>query len=80
MNKIFKIYSLIIFGIFLLLSTAVATEEKIKIGLLVPITGDNKKLGQQIVKSVQMALKDIDTDKIEIHLKDTNSNPDTATK
>ena len=27
-----------------------------------------------------MALKDIDTDKIEIHLKDTNSNPDTATK
>ena len=80
MNKIFKIYSLIIFGIFLLLSTATATEEKIKIGLLVPITGDNKKLGQQIVKSVQMALKDIDTDKIEIHLKDTNSNPDTATK
>ena len=80
MNKIFKIYSLIIFGIFLLLSTAVATEEKIKIGLLVPITGDNKKLGQQIVKSVQMALKDIDTDKIEIHLKDTNSNPETATK
>ena len=80
MNKIFKIYSLIIFGIFLLLSTATATEEKIKIGLLVPISGDNKKLGQQIVKSVQMALKDIDTDKIEIHLKDTNSNPDTATK
>ena len=80
MNKIFKIYSLIIFGIFLLHSTTSATEEKIKIGLLVPITGDNKKLGQQIVKSVQMALKDIDTDKIEIHLKDTNSNPDTATK
>ena len=80
MNKIFKIYSLIIFGIFSLLSTATATEEKIKIGLLVPISGDNKKLGQQIVKSVQMALKDIDTDKIEIHLKDTNSNPDTATK
>ena len=80
MNKIFKIYSLIIFGIFLLISTAAATEEKIKIGLLVPITGDNKKLGLQIVKSVQMALKDIDTDKIEIHLKDTNSNPDTATK
>ena len=64
MNKIFKIYSLIILGIFLLLSTATATEEKIKIGLLVPISGDNKKLGQQIVKSVQMALKDIDTDKI----------------
>ena len=27
-----------------------------------------------------MALKDIDTEKLEIYIKDTNSNPDTAVK
>ena len=42
---------------------------------MVPLTGDDKKLGQQIIKSTRIALKDINTSKIEIFVKDTNSNP-----
>ena len=50
-------------------------RKKIKIGLLVPITGQDKELGKQIIKSTRMALKDINNQNIEIYLKDTNSNP-----
>ena len=58
----------------------VLAEEKIKIGLLVPISGSNKNLGQQIIKSVRIALKEIGSEKIEIYLKDTNSDPNKALK
>ena len=75
MCKIFKILFLFIL-FFLKLSQSVAyTDEKIKIGLLVPITGDNKKIGEQIIKSTRIALKDINAEKLEIYLKDTKSNP-----
>ena len=55
-------------------------EEKLKIGLLVPITGDNKELGEQIIKSTRIALEDINTKNLEIYLKDTNSNPNKTVK
>ena len=80
MYKTFKIILLIFFGFFYLHPLAISSENKIKIGLLVPITGDNKELGEQIVKSTRIALKDIDTEKIEIYLKDTNSNPNKTMK
>ena len=38
------------------------------------MTGDNKNLGNQIIKSTKMALKEIGTNKIEIYPKDTESN------
>ncbi len=76
MYKIFKIILLIFFGFFHLSLFGALSEDKIKIGLMVPITGENKQLGNQIIKSTRMALKDINTEKIEIYLKDTNSNPD----
>ena len=61
-------------------SIGISEEEKIKIGLLVPVTGDNKDLGQQIIKSTRMALQDIGNDKLEIYPKDTFSDPDQALK
>ena len=76
MNKIFKIIFIFHLSIFSFLELGNADEEKIKIGLLVPITGDNKDLGQLIIKSTRMALNDIRSNKIEIYPKDTNSNPD----
>lgn len=80
MNKVFKTYVLLIFG-FLNLSPSISySDEKIRIGLLIPITGENKDLGQQIIKSTRMALKEIGTEKIEIYLKDTNSNPNKTVK
>ena len=78
MNKIFKIIFILHLSIFSFLELGNAEEEKIKIGLLVPITGENKELGQLIIKSTRMALNDIRSNKIEIYPKDTNSNPNTT--
>jgi len=73
-----KFIKIIIFltGIFsLLFFNFVKAEEKIKIGLLIPMTGPNKNLGQSIVKAVKLALKDINSDLIEIIPKDTSTKP-----
>ena len=80
MYKFFKIFLFIFLSFFYLYPVAISDEQKIKIGLLVPITGDDKKLGQQIIKSTRIALKDINTEKLEIYLKDTNSSPDKTIK
>ena len=75
MHNFLKIIWIFFLGFFCLFTSTIYANEKIKIGLLVPITGDNKELGQQIIKSTRIALKDIGSEKIEIYLKDTNSNP-----
>ncbi len=54
---------------------AFADNEKIKIGLLVPLSGEHKELGQLIVKSTRMALDDIGAKEIEIYPRDTNIDP-----
>ncbi len=69
--KIILVTSIILFGS----SYGIAKEEKIKIGLLVPMTGENSKLGKLLIKSTRMALDDIGTDKIEIYPKDTGLDP-----
>ena len=63
----------------LFLSSAIS-EEKIKIGLLVPMTGPNKDIGQSIIKAVRLAVNDIDNDSIEIVPKDTATKPDITLK
>ena len=78
MKKIFRVLLLIIFNLIFISISTFANEEKIKIGLLVPLTGDNEKIGKQIVKAVRMALKDIGTNQIEIYPKDTKSDPSTT--
>ena len=78
MIKIFQFFLYIILNFLFIVFLANADERKIKIGLLAPLTGDNSKLGNQIVKSVQLALKDINSDLIEIFPRDTQSNPDIA--
>ena len=75
MNKIFRTLFLLFFNFILIYNQSFANENKIKIGLLVPLTGDNEKLGKQIVKATRLALKDINSNKIEIYPKDTQSNP-----
>ncbi len=80
MIKFFKILLLIFLSLSNFCFSPVLAEEKIKIGLLVPISGSNKNLGQQIIKSVRIALKEIGSEKIEIYLKDTNSDPNKALK
>ena len=54
----------------------ISAEEKIKIGLLVPLTGQNSEMGKSIIKSVRLAINKIDNSSIEIFPKDTASNPE----
>jgi hypothetical protein len=73
MSKFIKIIFFIFLNFSLLILNSVKAEEKIKIGLLVPMTGSNKDLGQSIIKAVRLAIKDIDSNLIEIIPKDTAS-------
>ncbi len=50
-------------------------QEKLQIGLLVPLTGSNKDVGKSIIKAVSLAVKDIDNNLIEIFPKDTATRP-----
>ena len=75
MYKFFKIIYLIFFWLLSIYSLAFSSEEKIKIGLLVPLTGEDKEIGNQIIKSARIALKEINSNKIEIYPKDTSSDP-----
>ena len=52
-----------------------SAEEKIKIGLLVPTTGQHSEIGKSIIKSVRLAINKIDNPLIEILPRDTRSNP-----
>jgi RHH-type proline utilization regulon transcriptional repressor/proline dehydrogenase/delta 1-pyrroline-5-carboxylate dehydrogenase len=54
--------------------------QKIKIGLLVPLTGKDSQIGNSIVKSIRLAINKIDNPLIEIIPKDTESNPEITLK
>ena len=73
MNNFIKIIKILITFFFLFFSINLKAEEKIKIGLLVPLSGENKEIGQQITKAVRLAVKDINSDFIEIIPRDTAS-------
>ncbi|MDB9746786.1 ABC transporter substrate-binding protein [Candidatus Pelagibacter sp.] len=75
MNKIFIFLFLSFCNLFLIVCSSFAEENKVKIGLLVPLSGDNAEIGKQIVKATRLALKDINSDKFEIFPKDTQSDP-----
>jgi len=51
------------------------SSEKIKIGLIVPLSGEHSKLGNSIIKSVRLAINKIDDGRIEVVPKDTGANP-----
>ncbi len=75
MKKIIKIILLLAF-VFSLSTRHVFAVEKIKIGLLVPLTGKNSEIGQSIIKSTRLAINKINNSSIEIIPRDTQSNPE----
>jgi len=77
MKKIIKIILLLTL-FFPFTNEKVLANEKIKIGLLVPLTGKNSEIGQSIVKSARLAINKINNLSIEIIPKDTKSNPETT--
>ena len=73
MKKIVKFILLLLISYTFLFSQIAHASEKIKIGLLVPMSGPNKEIGQSIIKAVGLAVKDINNNQIEIFPKDTAS-------
>ena len=71
LNKLL-IFSTITICIF---SQNLYATEKIKIGLIIPLSGDNFLIGERIIKSIRMAVNKINDERIEIIPKDTKSNP-----
>ena len=73
MKTLIKLLFLIL-SIFLI-NQNVFAYEKIKIGLIVPLSGENSLIGEKIIKSTRIAINKINDDRIEIIPKDTKSNP-----
>ena len=74
MKKIIKIILLLTLTFSVSMEEIIASE-KIKIGLLVPLTGKNSEIGQSIIKSTRLAVNKINNSSIEIIPRDTKSNP-----
>tara|TARA_B100000787_G_scaffold61968_1_gene45486 strand:- start:245 stop:1396 length:1152 start_codon:yes stop_codon:yes gene_type:complete len=74
MKKIIKI--ILLLTLTSLISTGeVFANKKVKIGLLVPLTGKNSEIGESIIKSTRLAINKINNSSIEIIPRDTRSNP-----
>ena len=80
MIKLMKFIFFAFLSFYLLFFQTAVANEKIKIGLLIPMTGANKEIGKSIIKAVGLAIKDIDNNLIEIYPKDTASKPNQALK
>jgi len=80
MNKICIILFLSFCNLFLIINSSLAEDNKIKIGLLIPLTGDNAEIGKEIIKATRLALKDINSNNLEIFPKDTRSDPNQTLK
>ena len=79
MKKIIKIILLLTLT-FSVSVKEIFASEKIKIGLLVPLTGKNSEIGKSIIKSTRLAVNKINNSSIEIIPRDTRSNPKSALK
>ena len=73
--KIFIKISLILTVMFSLTLHRGLTDDKMKIGLLVPLSGQNADIGNSIIKSTRLAINKINNPIIEIIPKDTASDP-----
>ncbi len=72
-----KIYIIIlkVFLIIVFYDLKAISDEKIKIGLIVPLSGEYSYIGKSILKSTRMVLKKIDDERITIIPRDTKANP-----
>jgi len=74
MKKIFT-FLILTYLLFTINSSSVAENEKIlKIGVLLPISGEHQEVGESFLKAIQLALYDISNDNINIYLKDGKGN------
>ena len=71
-----KIIKIILVLTLLIPVQKILADEKIKIGLLVPLTGKDAEIGQSIIKATKLAIIKINNPSIEIIPRDTKSNPE----
>ena len=74
MKILLKIIILLIFFPLINLKK-IHAEEKINIGLLIPLSGEQKEIGKSIIQSVRLAINKIDNSNIQIIPKDTKDDP-----
>ena len=74
MKTLFKFLLIFFLNILFFYQNAVSSE-KIKIGLIVPLSGEYSDIGKSIVNATRLAVNKIDNNFIEIIPKDTKSNP-----
>ena len=72
-----KLYNIILkaFLIIVFINLKAISDEKVKIGLIVPLSGEYSYIGKSILNSTRMALNTIDDERITIIPKDTKANP-----
>ena len=77
-----KIIQFIIFKLIVLILNIhqISADEKIKIGLIVPLSGEYKEIGDSILKATRLAINKIDDNKIKIIPKDTRADPKVTLK
>jgi len=82
MKKLFT-FSILTYLLFTINSSAVTqnlnennsgNENILKVGVLLPLSGDFKDIGESFLKSIQLALYDISNNNIKIYPKDTKGN------
>ena len=73
-NKISFLISILTFLVVSSISSS--ASEKIKIGLLLPLSGENKNIGTSVLRSVSMAVNKIDSSQLEILPKNNFDNPE----
>jgi len=79
MKKIIT-FSIITYLLFTINSTAVTennleNEKTLKVGILLPLSGEFANVGQSFLKAIQLALHDISNENINIYPKDSKANP-----
>ncbi len=75
MKIIIQFILLIFLGLFFNVEKSLS-QEKIKIGLIVPLSGEYKEIGESIINSTRLAINKINNSQIEILPRDTKSNPE----
>ena len=72
-----KLYIIVlkVFLIIVLSHLKAISDEKIKIGLIIPLSGEYSYIGNSILKSTRMALNKINDNRITVIPKDTKANP-----
>ena len=74
-KKILKILFVFIASI-----NSVSSEEVVKIGLLVPLSGESSYIGQSIIQSVRLGINKINNDRLLVLPRDTKSDQSTTLK